>query len=164
MIVWEGVEINGKRLNPNIHEMARSVELAREFSFDYVSFKPCLIRFNESQKETLLKNVGKAKEKEIINEIKVHIDEAKRFAGDQVKILESSNLKAMLNQETEPNQETAEEMPHAIFQNRGDAVRHLSLSGVSRSGRSQNWRSGWLPLGKKIEGESQKDGPIDPDL
>jgi hypothetical protein len=48
----------------------------------------------------LLKDVNKAKEKKIINEIRTHLDEAKRFAGDQVKILESINLKAMLNQET----------------------------------------------------------------
>ena len=101
VIVWEGVEINGKRLHPNMDEMARSVELAREFSFDYISFKPCLVRLNESQRETLLKNVGKTKEEEIIDQIKVHLQEAKRFAGDQVKILESSNLKAMLNQETD---------------------------------------------------------------
>jgi len=101
VVVWEGVEINGKRLHPNMDEMARSVELAREFSFDYVSFKPCLIRFNESQRETLLKNVGKTKEEAIIDKIKVHLQEAKRFAGDRVKILESSNLKAMLNQETD---------------------------------------------------------------
>jgi MoaA/NifB/PqqE/SkfB family radical SAM enzyme len=101
VVIWEGVEINGKKLHPNIDEMARSVELAREFSFDYVSFKPCLIRFNESQRETLLKNVGKTKEEAIIDKIKVHLQEAKRFAGDRVKILESSNLKAMLNQETD---------------------------------------------------------------
>ena len=101
VIVWEGVEINGKRLHPNMDEIARSVELAREFSFDYISFKPCLVRLNESQRETLLKNVEKTKEEEIIDKIKMHLQEAKRFAGDQVKILESSNLKAMLNQETD---------------------------------------------------------------
>jgi hypothetical protein len=56
---------------------------------------------NESQRETLLKNVEKTKEEEIIDKIKMHLQEAKRFAGDQVKILESSNLKAMLNQETD---------------------------------------------------------------
>ncbi len=100
VIVWEGVEIRGKRLSPNLHEMARAVELAREFSFDYVSFKPCLVRWNESQRETLLKNVGKTREEEIIDQIKIHLQEAKRFAGDRVKILESSNLKAMLNRET----------------------------------------------------------------
>ena len=101
VIVWEGVEVNGNRLSSNIHEIIRSVELAREFSFDYISFKPCLVRLNESQRETLLKNVGKTKEEEIIDQIKMHLQEAKRFAGDQVKILESSNLKAMLNQETD---------------------------------------------------------------
>jgi len=101
VVVWEGVEINGKRLPPNMEEMARSVELARDFSFDYVSFKPCLIRFNESQRETLLKDVEKMKEKEIVNQIQAHLQEAKHFAGDQVKILESPNLKAILNQETD---------------------------------------------------------------
>jgi len=100
VIVWEGVEINGKKLSPNIHEVVGSVKLAKEFSFDYVSFKPCLIRLNESQRETLLKDVDQTKEKGIIDEISVHLGEAKRLAGNQVKILESSNLKAMLNQET----------------------------------------------------------------
>ena len=101
VIVWEGVEINGKRLRPNMDEMAKSVERAREFSFDYISFKPCLVRFNESQRETLLKNIGKKKERDIIGQIKGYLQEARHLARDQVKILESSNLKAMLNQETD---------------------------------------------------------------
>ncbi|MGO8987902.1 MAG: radical SAM protein [bacterium] len=101
VVVWEGVEINGKRLRPNLDEMTRSVELAREFSFDYVSFKPCLVRWDESHRETLLKNVGKTKEGEIIDQIKVHLQEARHAAGGQVKILESSNLNAMLNHETD---------------------------------------------------------------
>ncbi|MCJ7786479.1 MAG: radical SAM protein, partial [Desulfobacterales bacterium] len=101
VIVWEGVEVNGKRLHPNMDEMARSVERAREFSFDYISFKPCLVRFDESQRETLLKNVEKAKERDIIDQMKRHLQEARHLAGDHVKILESSNLKAMLNQETD---------------------------------------------------------------
>jgi wyosine [tRNA(Phe)-imidazoG37] synthetase (radical SAM superfamily) len=101
VVVWEGLEINGRKLHPNIDEMTRSVERAKEFSFDYISFKPCLIRLSESQRETLLKNVGKTKEEEIIDQIKVHVQEAKHFAGERVKILESSNLKAMLNQETD---------------------------------------------------------------
>lgn len=101
VIVWEGVEINGKKLHPNMDEMAKSVDRAKEFSFDYVSFKPCLVRFSESQRETLLKDVETTKEREIIDQIKVHLQEARHVAADQVKILESSNLKAMLNQETD---------------------------------------------------------------
>jgi MoaA/NifB/PqqE/SkfB family radical SAM enzyme len=65
VIVWEGVNIAGKRLKPNIQEMPRAVELAKGYSFDYVSFKPCLVRGEESQRETLLQNVGPSKESEI---------------------------------------------------------------------------------------------------
>jgi len=100
VIVWEGVEINDHRLSPNLHEMAKAVELARDFSFDYVSFKPCLIRFEESQRETLLKNVDRKRETEISREIKEELKKAKAIAENKVKILESSNLKAMLNRET----------------------------------------------------------------
>lgn len=100
VIVWEGINIDGKRLAPNLQEMPKAAELASEFSFDYVSFKPCLIRVEESQRETLLQNVDASKESEIAREIKIQLEKAKGLAGDHVKILESSNLKAMLNQET----------------------------------------------------------------
>lgn len=101
VVVWEGAEVNGKRLRPNLEEMTRSVELAKEFSFDYVSFKPCLVRWEESQRETLLKDVGKIKEQEIVDQIKSRLQEAKHAAGQHVKVLESANLKAMLNREAD---------------------------------------------------------------
>jgi wyosine [tRNA(Phe)-imidazoG37] synthetase (radical SAM superfamily) len=100
VVVWEGVDVDGKRLRPNIQEMPRAVELARKFSFDYISFKPCLIRREESQRETLLQNVGPSEESEIAKEIKIQLQMAREIAGDRVKILESSNLKAMLDQKT----------------------------------------------------------------
>jgi wyosine [tRNA(Phe)-imidazoG37] synthetase (radical SAM superfamily) len=101
VIVWEGVEINRNGLHANLQEIPQSVELARKFSFDYVSFKPCLVRWDESQRETLLKDVEKGKEEEIVEEIKTHLQKARSDAGDGLKILESSNLKAMLNRETD---------------------------------------------------------------
>ncbi len=101
VVVWEGAEINGRELHPNMDEIVGSVERAREFCFDYISFKPCLVRWNESQRETLLKNVGRTKEEEIIDQIKRRLQEARLAARGQVKILESSNLKAMLNHETD---------------------------------------------------------------
>ena len=101
VIVWKGAEVNGRKLCPNIDEMVRSVERAGEFCFDYISCKPCLVRWSESERETLLKNVGKTKEEEIIDQIKRRLQEARRLAGDRVKILESSNLRAMLNRETD---------------------------------------------------------------
>ena len=101
VIVWEGIENNGKKLSPNISEMAESVKLAREYSFDYVSFKPCLIRLEDTKRESLLDKVDKKKEEEIIEGIKINLQKAKDAAEGKIKILESVNLKAMLNQETE---------------------------------------------------------------
>ncbi len=100
VVVWEGVEINGRELSSNMDEMVGSVERAGEFSFDYVSFKPCLVRWDESQRETLLKNVEKTREEKIIEQIQDRLRRARRAAGQRVKILESSNLKAMLSRET----------------------------------------------------------------
>lgn len=100
VIVWEGVHIEGKKMTPNIQEIPAAAELARKFSFDYISFKPCLVRSEESQRETLLQNVGRLKESEIAKEIEIQLQMARDIAGEKVKILESSNLKAMLSQET----------------------------------------------------------------
>jgi len=101
VIVWEGMEINGNSLNPNIDEMAEAVRLGAEHSFDYISFKPCLIRLVDSQKESLLNKVNKDQEDKIIEKIKASLLEAKTSAGDKINILESVNLKAMLNRETD---------------------------------------------------------------
>jgi hypothetical protein len=45
--------------------------------------------------------MDRTKETEIIGEIKEQLEKAKVLAENKVKILESSNLRAMLNQETE---------------------------------------------------------------
>ena len=99
VVVWEGIEIHGNRLRPNIDEMAKSVALAREFSFDYVSFKPCLIRHEESQRETLMEKVGKDDEERIAKEIEINLQKAEGVSNNKIKILPSLNLKAMLNKE-----------------------------------------------------------------
>lgn len=101
VIVWEGVDVNGHRLNPNIGEMAECVKLASDHAFDYVSFKPCLIRLEDSKRESLLDKVNKEREKEIAEEIGINLEKAKAAAGGETKILESLNLIAMLNGETE---------------------------------------------------------------
>ncbi len=100
VIVWDGLENNGNRLSPNIDEMADSVRLAKEHAFDYVSFKPCLIRLEDSKRESLLDKVDPERENEIVAEIKKNLRKAEEIAQGEVKILESVNLRAMLNGET----------------------------------------------------------------
>jgi wyosine [tRNA(Phe)-imidazoG37] synthetase (radical SAM superfamily) len=97
VIMWEGLYLNGHELCPNIHEMAEAVRLARTYGFDYISFKPCLIRLPESQKETLLDGVDTEKERRIIEQIKTNFNNAKQAAGNKIKVLESVNLRAMMD-------------------------------------------------------------------
>ena len=97
VIMWEGLYLNGHELCPNIHEMTDAVRLARTYGFDYISFKPCLIRLPETQKETLLNGVDTEKEYRIIEQIKTNFNDAKRAADNKIKVLESVNLRAMMD-------------------------------------------------------------------
>jgi MoaA/NifB/PqqE/SkfB family radical SAM enzyme len=101
VIVWEGIVIQGGSLTPNVEEMEEAAGLAGEYSFDYISFKPCLVRLEFSQRESLLDHVDKESERRIVEEIRAHLEKARTAAGDRVKILESVNLKALLNLQTE---------------------------------------------------------------
>ena len=100
VIIWEGVEVQGKELPSNLDEMPEAVTLAREYSFDYVSFKPCLVRLDSSQRESLLDHIDESQERKIVEAVRVRMEESKKVATNQIKILESINLKAMLNYET----------------------------------------------------------------
>lgn len=97
VIVWGGIEINGNELTRNTDEIAGAVELAREYSFDFVSFKPCLIRLEDSQKESLLDNVDQKREASIVEEIGINLHKAKGIVDGGIKILESVNLRAMMD-------------------------------------------------------------------
>lgn len=98
VIVWDGISVNGYELTPNINEMDQAVSLAKEYSFDYVSFKPCLLRLETTQRESLFDTPDPEREARIIEDIKNNLVLAKEIGSTEVKVLESVNLKAMLDQ------------------------------------------------------------------
>ncbi|HHO77031.1 MAG TPA: radical SAM protein [Deltaproteobacteria bacterium] len=95
VIVWEGIFMNGKEICPNIEEINEAVELAGEYDFDYISFKPCLLRLDGSKKESLFSDTDAERENSIIQRIRENLAKAKHNA--QVAILESVNLHAMMD-------------------------------------------------------------------
>jgi wyosine [tRNA(Phe)-imidazoG37] synthetase (radical SAM superfamily) len=97
VIVWDGIEVNGNELTSNLTEMARAAERAAQFGFDYISFKPCLVRLPGSQREALLDHEEKKREEAVIAAIRKGLDETRDSAGGKIKILESVNLKALLS-------------------------------------------------------------------
>ncbi|MGC9324358.1 MAG: radical SAM protein [Desulfomonilia bacterium] len=97
VIVWKGIFVNGYELNENVQEMHEAVRLARDHLFDYISYKPCLLRLEGSQKESLFTRPDEEREAMIIEEIVQNLEKAKNEASDGVKILESVNLAAMID-------------------------------------------------------------------
>ncbi len=97
VIIWDGIEINGNMLVQNTDEISKAAKLAEEYSFDYVSFKPCLVRLEDSQKESLLVDGDRDKEEKIIEEIVFDIQQITNTLNDKIKVLQSVNLQALLN-------------------------------------------------------------------
>jgi MoaA/NifB/PqqE/SkfB family radical SAM enzyme len=99
VIAWKGIFINGHEICQNVSEMAEAVKLASAHSFNYVSFKPCLLRLEDSQKESLMDKPDNEKEKRVIEEIKSNLQNAESAAYNDLKVLKSVNLRALLNNE-----------------------------------------------------------------
>ncbi|MFA5098677.1 MAG: radical SAM protein [Candidatus Paceibacterota bacterium] len=93
LITWEGSKnSNGTNIIPNIGEIVEATRLAYEHEFNYISFKPFLVRQNDAEvmnPETMLEF-----ERTVAN-IKSAIDEAKSFEKDGFKVIESTNLKVL---------------------------------------------------------------------
>lgn len=100
VIMWEGLEFNGQPLQPNLEEMTLAVELAAKHGFDYISFKPCLIRLPDLHKETLLDSVDRENEIRIVQSVEQYLKKARKAASGKIRLMESVNLIAMLNHQT----------------------------------------------------------------
>jgi sulfatase maturation enzyme AslB (radical SAM superfamily) len=97
VIVWEGIEIGGHPLFANIDEIPQAVQLAKDFAFDYISFKPCLLKHGVSQKESLFDPPDVDRENKVIEDIRLNLARAGDTADGKIKILESLNLKALID-------------------------------------------------------------------
>jgi len=97
VIVWEGIIMNNNELCSNVGEIPGAVKLACEYGFDYISFKPCLLRMEGSLKESLFSKPDPERENRIIAGIRENLEKAKELSGGAVNILESVNLHAMLD-------------------------------------------------------------------
>lgn len=97
VIVWPGIEVNGYELAANLDEISLAVDNAAAHGFDYVSFKPCLVRLEGTLRESLFDPPDPERERRIIQEIAAGLAEAQNRCADRVRVLKSVNLEAMLS-------------------------------------------------------------------
>jgi hypothetical protein len=95
IVTWEGAEREaGAPIVENLDEIPLAARLARDSGFDYVSFKPFLLRTPEGAE---VMDVGRARahHEAVVARIRARIDEAKAFASPTFRVVESTNLKVL---------------------------------------------------------------------
>lgn len=100
IIFHEGIRIGGLELVENIDEMPAAVELAIQNNFDYINFKPCLIKSEHtSNRESLLYGESEERIKKIIQRINEKLFKIMETYNGKIIIHESINLQAMLEED-----------------------------------------------------------------
>ncbi|MEK7555440.1 MAG: radical SAM protein [Patescibacteria group bacterium] len=95
IITWKNAENeNGSKIVTNINEIGTATKLAREYGFNYISFKPFLTRFGPDSVEAIDLSGTK---KSTIAHIREEIDKAKQHETENFKVIESANLKVLEN-------------------------------------------------------------------
>jgi len=113
VITWEGVNIKGREITPNINEIAIAARLAREHGFNFFSIKPILERDPSSAEVVGIPS----KFSETIEKIGTAIRVARELETDNFRVLVSSNLRALKDDSLEAYKDQPENCHMTHFRN-----------------------------------------------
>jgi organic radical activating enzyme len=97
IIVWKDCEANDKTIVENVHEMHAAAERARKYGFDYISFKPFLVRADENNAEIVDIAADGSRVTDVMGAIRQQLDLSKQLETDTFKVVESTNLRVLAN-------------------------------------------------------------------
>ncbi len=97
IIVWKGCEANDTAIVENVHEMAQAAERARRSGFDYISFKPFLVRADENNAEIVDLSQSSGRVTDVMGAIRQQLELAKLHESPTFKVVESTNLRVLAN-------------------------------------------------------------------
>ena len=101
IVSWEGCQYKGVQIKENITEMPTAVTLAVENNFDYVSFKPFLLRVDEDGGgEALYCDETNTGNQSVLEKIEQNLQIAEAQANDQVEVVRSLSMNALLKGKT----------------------------------------------------------------
>ncbi len=94
VITWQGAEGEaGTPLVENVGEIVAAARMARDHAFDYISFKPFLLRTAEGAE--VMDPSQASRPDAVITRIRAALDEAHTLATDTFDVVESTNLKLL---------------------------------------------------------------------
>jgi hypothetical protein len=96
VIAWAGAAREpGVAVHDNVDEIPLAARLARDSGFDYVSFKPFLVRRPDGSEVMDAGAPGAALSAAVVARIRARVDEAKRLASPTFRVVESTNLRVL---------------------------------------------------------------------
>lgn len=100
VVMWDGTGQMSSPVASNVGEMALAADLAKAHDFDYISFKPMLVR-NEERAEII--NVGRSPDaprpnvpQAVVERIRLGLRQAEALNSASFRVVPSKNLIAML--------------------------------------------------------------------
>ena len=98
IIFWQDIYINKRLMRDNIEEMVDACELAIQHNFDYISYKPCLVKDKSTDmRESLFFDQSDVLISSIREKIETKLNKVNRIAQGKIKVNASANLRALLN-------------------------------------------------------------------
>lgn len=94
VIVWSGATREENTLHENIHEIVPAAQRARDYSFDYISFKPVLERQSDGA-EVMDPSKISDEESQVVARIRGEVNAAKELQTDSFQVFESINLRLL---------------------------------------------------------------------
>ena len=97
IIVWKGCNANDRAIVENVHEMYTAAERARRYQYDYISFKPFLVRADENNAEIVDITQQGNRVTDVMGAIRQQLELAKKLETPSFKVVESTNLRVLAN-------------------------------------------------------------------
>jgi hypothetical protein len=95
IVTWRGCTANDTSIHENLNEMVDAARLAKASGFDYISYKPFLVRLEANNAEVVTLNDAQSTLEDVIRTLHDHLDEARQFEGDGFRVVASTNLRLL---------------------------------------------------------------------
>lgn len=97
IVVWDDCEANEMQIIDNTNEIYEAAARAKQYEFDYISFKPFLTRAEENNAEVVNLTQKEQSLGPILQKIRSAIDTTKELEDANYSVIESTNLRVLEN-------------------------------------------------------------------
>jgi len=97
IVVWKDCEANDTEIIDNTDEIIEAAQRAKQYEFDYISYKPFLTRAEENNAEVVNLTQEEHSIDNILKKIRTSINESKTLENEKFSVIESTNLRVLEN-------------------------------------------------------------------